>query len=80
MFDFTISAVYPVPASGPGALDGFEFRCSCGTVLSSSLRGMTERDQAAHAAWHARKGESVSVDDGWRCATCGDDREHCPAV
>ena len=50
----TIQAVGP---SGPGALSGFESRCSCGLVLRSSLLQALRNDVADHVRYHeARKG------------------------
>jgi predicted PP-loop superfamily ATPase len=50
-------AVTERPASGPGALDGFEHVCGrCGMSIAYSLRRMCEREAAAHAAWHDRTG------------------------
>ena len=45
-----------VPPSGPGALSGFESRCSCGLVLRSSLLQALRNDLADHARYHERKG------------------------
>lgn len=50
----TQSAIVAVLASGPGALSGFESRCTCGLVLRSSLPVAAQNDVHAHAAWHAR--------------------------
>jgi hypothetical protein len=50
-----LSEIAAVEASRPGALPGFEARCSCGLVLRSSLLTALEADLAAHAAWHARQ-------------------------
>jgi hypothetical protein len=52
---FVLSSAVSVPASGAGALAGFECKCSCGMVLRSSLRTILEADVAAHAAYHTRK-------------------------
>lgn len=51
----TITPIQPVPASGPGALAGFEATCSCGLVMRSSLESMIRQDVAEHARWHARR-------------------------
>lgn len=52
----TQTAIAAVPASGPGALAGFESTCSCGLVMRSSLRTIIEQDVREHAAWHAKRG------------------------
>lgn len=52
---YTLSPIVAVEASGPGALAGFESRCSCGLVLRSSLRTILEADRREHGAYHARK-------------------------
>jgi hypothetical protein len=52
----TQTQIVAVPASGPGALSGFEARCTCGLVMKSSLRSLIQADTAAHAAYHTRKG------------------------
>lgn len=49
---FTVSPVSAVPASRPGALDGFGFTCSCGDSQSYSLRGMAEAARTDHIRWH----------------------------
>ena len=51
------SPLVAVPASGPGALAGFESRCSCGLVIRSSLESIARQDVWEHARWHARKGK-----------------------
>lgn len=44
--------VYSVPASGPGALDGFEFSCPrCGERAGYSLRTMAEAEARRHEEW-----------------------------
>lgn len=43
------------PASGPGALDGWEAACPCGFRYGSSLLGMAEQAAREHADWHARQ-------------------------
>lgn len=55
MNGFELSPIVESPASGPGALAGFETTCSCGLVLKSSLRSLIEADAAEHADWHARQ-------------------------
>lgn len=47
-------SVTPRPASGPGALSGYEVRCSCGDVQTSSLFSVAAELGNAHLAWHAR--------------------------
>ena len=43
-------------ASEAGALPGHGFRCSCGTVQSTSLGEREARSMAAaHLAWHGRR-------------------------
>src|SRR5262245_58759916 len=61
MTSFEISPIVATPASGPGALDGFEARCSCGLVMRSSLRTLLEQDVADHAAYHARRAADVEL-------------------
>jgi hypothetical protein len=43
------------PASGPGALDGYEAVCSCGHRVGSSLRGLAAQWGREHAAYMSRK-------------------------
>lgn len=57
MKSYSISAIVESPASQPGALDGFEARCSCGLVMRSSMRSLLDADVAAHAAYHERRGD-----------------------
>lgn len=45
-----------VPASGPGALAGFEVSCSCGNVQRTSLKSEASRLATDHLDWHARTG------------------------
>ena len=52
---FTQTPLAAVPPSGPGALAGFESRCTCGLVIRSSLRSIAEADVREHVAWHAKK-------------------------
>jgi hypothetical protein len=53
----TSITVSPIAASDAGALAGHEARCTCGTVLTTSLSEREARNLAhQHAAWHARKG------------------------
>lgn len=52
----TITPPRPVAPSGPGALAGFEAKCSCGLVMRCSLEGILFRDIIEHAAWHQRRG------------------------
>jgi hypothetical protein len=48
--------VAPIAFTAPGALSGFEARCTCGTALTTSL-GHREALKLAHehAAWHAQR-------------------------
>ena len=55
MNGYEVSEIRATEASGPGALDGFEATCSCGLVMSSSLRSALEADVASHSAWHSRR-------------------------
>lgn len=55
MPSFEVSPIVARPASGPGALDGFEAVCSCGLAMRSSLRELLVHDVADHAAYHARR-------------------------
>ncbi len=43
-----ILSIEAEPASGPGALDGFRYRCSCGDSASYSVRSMTEDFARSH--------------------------------
>lgn len=58
----TVSAVEPVPASGPGALDGYAFTCTCRGGTGSSLPGMAESARREHIAWHETRGERVELE------------------
>ena len=49
---YTISAIEPVGPSEPGALSGFEARCSCGLVMRSSLLTIAQFDVRDHARYH----------------------------
>ena len=51
----TQTAIVAVPASGPGALPGFESTCSCGLVMRSSILTSAQLDVQQHAAWHTTK-------------------------
>jgi hypothetical protein len=55
MTSFVLSPIKAVNASGPGALAGFECKCSCGMTLRSSLSTLIAQDAAEHAAYHAKK-------------------------
>ena len=57
----TLSPLVPVEASGPGALDGFGFTCSCGGGQSASLPVIARQWRDAHAAWHRGRGEQVAA-------------------
>lgn len=48
------SPMVAVPATGPGALAGFEAVCSCGFVSGSSLRVLAEAGVTAHFDWVRR--------------------------
>lgn len=50
--DFTTTPVAAVAASGPGALPGFESRCSCGLVMRNAFRVNVELDVRQHVAYH----------------------------
>jgi len=50
------SAIVAVPASQPGALAGYESRCTCGLVIRSSMETIIRQDVWEHAAWHAKRG------------------------
>lgn len=47
----TILSIEPKPAEGPGCLDGFEYRCSCGDHAGYSIRSMTEDYARRHAEY-----------------------------
>jgi hypothetical protein len=51
----TITTLAPVPASGPGALAGFEWTCTCGSVGGSSLESLARHDGAAHVRYYTKK-------------------------
>jgi len=52
----TSTAVKAVPASGAGALSGFEFRCeACAEVARFSFRSMTEAHAVAHVNYMLHK-------------------------
>jgi hypothetical protein len=58
-----IESVEPHPASGPGALDGWEAACSCGFRLTTSLsREVARREMLDHV-------DAMQL----RCHGCGDD-------
>jgi hypothetical protein len=53
----TASSIRSVPATEPGALDGFSYTCpTCGLEITFSLESMVAADAREHAAWH-RKNE-----------------------
>lgn len=54
MTTYTVT-VTPVEANGPGALDGFEVRCTCTNVNRWSLENMAHQDADAHLRWHAKQ-------------------------
>lgn len=47
------TAIEAVPASGPGALAGFESRCTCGLAIRSSLLTIVQLDVQAHLRFWA---------------------------
>ena len=52
---FNITAV---KANGPGALDGYRFKCArsgCPEVAGFSLRSLTEDHARGHERWHKAK-------------------------
>lgn len=51
----TPTAIEAVPASGPGALAGFESRCTCGLVMRSSLLTIVTLDVADHLRYWERE-------------------------
>ena len=52
----TTAPIIAVPASGPGALDGFETVCyDCGFRLRSSLRTIVEIDARKHTEYMVAK-------------------------
>lgn len=48
-------------ATEPGALDGFAVTCTCGFKATNTGKVGIVNDAAAHARWHAGKGEQVHV-------------------
>lgn len=59
---YTTPPIVARPATGPGALDGFESSCTCGLVLRSSIRSILEADVAEHAAYHARQAPTLALE------------------
>ena len=53
----TLSAITTAPASRPGAVSGYECKCSCGLVMRSSLLTALHIDAAAHVAYHEKRGK-----------------------
>lgn len=51
------SAPAAIPASGTGALAGFESRCGCGLVIRSIFEREVARDAADHVAYMAAKAQ-----------------------
>lgn len=51
--------VFPKPASEPGALDGYAYRCECGAQQGTSLGEREARNlAAAHQRWHAQRDQA----------------------
>jgi hypothetical protein len=50
----TLSPLTAKPASGPGAIDGYQIRCSCGEVISSSLQTLTAQWAREHVAYFSK--------------------------
>lgn len=66
--EFTIT-ISEHEASEPGALDGHKMRCSCGTVLGTSLGERTARQLAGeHRAYHAQKKQREAAAEYGRLA------------
>ncbi len=63
MATVTVSAITPRAASGPGALDGFGFDCSCRGGQSASLPTIARQWRRQHVAWHEGRGDLVKVLD-----------------
>jgi hypothetical protein len=63
-----LSQVVPVGPSGPGALAGFEVRCSCGYEMRSSLESCVRLDSQDHVAWEADKAARLAVVASWKGA------------
>lgn len=55
------------PASGPGALDGFEVSCSCGDRASFAFESMAVAYVASHVAYWGRRDADVraTLDSLW---------------
>lgn len=45
----------PVPAPGPGGIPGFAATCSCGSVISSSLKALTWSWANDHIRYYTEK-------------------------
>ena len=58
---YLVSEVKPVEASRPGAMAGYEWKCSCGMSGRNSIRSNSEMDAAAHAAYHERKAQRAAA-------------------
>lgn len=56
---YLIGPLTPRAASGPGALDGFGFDCTCGGGLAASLPVLARQWREGHIAWHANRGDGV---------------------
>jgi hypothetical protein len=51
-----MTAPVAIPASGPGALAGFETKClTCGMVIRGSIVEYVRAEAAAHIRYHAEK-------------------------
>lgn len=61
MAPIVVSPLRPVPASGPGALDGWGFTCSCRGGQSASLESLARQWRNEHVRWHERRGEQVAA-------------------
>lgn len=51
-----ILSIEPSPAPEPGALDGWEFRCSCGEHASYTFESITRSEARKHIEYMQRTG------------------------
>jgi hypothetical protein len=52
--DHVVGPTHPVPATGPGALPGFEAVCTCGLRMRNSIRCNVDLDAQDHVDWAQR--------------------------
>lgn len=69
----TIEAVRP---STPGALSGFEVRCTCGFNFRTAFRTTAQADAADHVAFMATTARRIKYDLCDKCDMPRKDRHH----